>query len=151
MDKLSDKQKSLMLANAMGWKPTPEPEPGIPMLVMFETGDGERLYSTSVLCQTSLEDFWDRYMPCLYYPQNMSLAWRVLNWAIWGDDLSPSPRIDEYRTIKSEIERWWFHPKPGSLAPCYLPPADAQRMWLNKILELVIEAGLVDTEGAKVE
>ena len=144
MNELSDEQKSVMLAKAMGWEPTPVPVPDVPLLVMFKTNSGESLYSTSVLCQMSLDDFWERHMPNLYHPQHMSLAWRVLNWAIWPDDLSP--RIDEYRTVKGEIERWWFNPKPGSLAPCYVSPAAAQRMWLDKILELAIEAGLVTSK-----
>lgn len=66
----------------------------------------------------------------LYDPDNMSLAWRVLNWAAetWADG------------------NWinWAMYEPYFLLD--KPPDVAQRAWLDKILELAIEAGMVDDE-----
>ena len=128
----SDEQKSVMLAKAMGWEPTPAPMPDVPLLVMFKTNSGEPLYSTSVLCQMSLDNFWERHMPNLYYTQHMSLAWRVLNWAM-DSNLSARARAD--------IMALFYVDKPSALE---IPPADAQRMWLDKIIELVIDPDMVE-------
>jgi hypothetical protein len=76
----------------------------------------------------------------LYDPENMALAWRVLNWAAkkfhYGDSYSAGYRIDD-----------WIMDEPivkgdGAYNIWDLPPAEAQRAWLDKILELAIEAGL---------
>lgn len=155
--KAGDKKKSIILARAVGWlwldeiklsrvvngKPA-----GTALCVMREYpgqsapwGLREDLYTNSEFTA------WERVVEDLYDPQNMALAWRVLNWAIWPEDVSP--RVDDHGTIKSYTEHWWFHPQPGQLSPCYLPPSEAQRAWLNNIYELVIEAELVE-KAAKI-
>ncbi len=66
--------------------------------------------------------------PTLYNPANMALAWRVLNWAF-------ANFVDIWL---EETFRAWV---PNPLYT--LPPADAQRAWLDKILTLAIEAGML--------
>ena len=61
----------------------------------------------------------------------MLLAWRVLNWAI-DSDLSARARAD--------VMALFYVDKPSALE---MSPAEAQRAWLDKILELAIEAGMV--------
>jgi hypothetical protein len=65
--------------------------------------------------------------PNLYAPANMALAWRVHRFAL-GHNLIK----DKYHRIW-EQQRLWNKP-------------DAQRNWLDKILELAIEAGIVESE-----
>lgn len=65
----------------------------------------------------------------LYDPANMALAWRVLNWAI------------ENFSIPSH--HFALRAMADDMAFFTLPPADAQRAWLDKILVLAIEAGMV--------
>ena len=91
----------------------------------IDTGDGESLYD----------------------PANMALAWRVLNWATVDKALA-------------EFHAWWGD---TTTEPIWFivgqhfngveiikkPAAEAQRLWLDKILELAIEAGLVELEEEK--
>lgn len=64
-------------------------------------------------------------------PHLMGWAWRVLNWAF--DTLTPPLHAETERRYDAICEKveWW------------LPPAEAQAAWLDKILELAIEAGMV--------
>jgi hypothetical protein len=65
------------------------------------------------------EDFYDS--------ANMALAWRVLNWAH-----EQNPTWD------------WM---ALTLKALRSGPADAQRLWLDKTLELAIDAGIVELES----
>ena len=76
-----------------------------------------------------VDEAW-KFFPNLYDPANMALAWRVLNWAYNFLD-------DQGR--ETFLRDWW-----RSLNLFIESPADAQRAWLDKILSLVIEAGMVD-------
>ena len=73
----------------------------------------------------------------LYDPANMALAWRVLNWA--GANFNKARPGDwrgaMYGSRHSAISEW-----------VGLSPADAQRAWLDRILSLAIEAGMVADE-----
>jgi hypothetical protein len=75
-------------------------------------------------------------MPNLYDPANMPLAWRVLNWAYDLPQIEDQGRHDHF--IK-----WWREANLNTK-----PPADAQRLWLDKILELAVEAGIIDERAA---
>ena len=98
IDKLSDGQKTVMLAKAMGMTPD--------------------VMNSGVLCVD------------LYDPANMALAWRVLNWAI--ENL---PKF--MRTIEENFLCIGVLPYFG------ITPETAQRAWLDRILSLAIEAGMV--------
>lgn len=70
----------------------------------------------------------------LYDPANMALAWRVLNWAgmtQFFEDFSKwaNARMDLTQIVVNGQD---------------LPPDRAQKSWLDKILALAIEAGMVE-------
>ncbi len=68
----------------------------------------------------------------LYNPNNMDLAWTVLN---YFEDLDMStPSLN-----------WRLFEYPLRTLACESPPV-AQRLWLDKILSLAIEAGIVELE-----
>ena len=67
----------------------------------------------------------------LYQPIFMLLAWRVLNWAI--ENL---PKF--MRTIEENFLCIGVLPYFG------ITPENAQRAWLDRILSLAIEAGMVE-------
>jgi hypothetical protein len=69
-------------------------------------------------------------LPNLFDPAKMALAWRVLNWA-----------EDYAHDTSTKLHLGWMGFLPESLFQ--MKPADAQRAWLDKILELAIEAGMV--------
>ena len=79
-------------------------------------------------------------MPGLYDPANMALAWRVLNWA------------SEQKAVYFEFMQWWFRQDADlDMFGGYLfdlEPKDAQRVLLDKILSLAIEADLIEKEPA---
>jgi hypothetical protein len=80
----------------------------------------------------------------LYSAGYMMFAWMVLNWATTqcvtvkvqkggGDDIWQEPWttfIDDEINGKYEVYR--------------MAPADAQRAWLDKILEMAIDAGMIE-------
>ena len=66
----------------------------------------------------------------LYDPANMALAWRVLNWAA-------------AHGITTQINVVYQYKKGDWARMIDLPPADAQRAWLDYILRKAIEAGMV--------
>lgn len=60
-------------------------------------------------------------------PHMMPWAWRLLNWA------------DDNVSVLCAGNKWHVPVKPNT----QLPPAEAQAAWLDKILSLAIEAGMV--------
>jgi len=119
IDNLSDQEKSVMLGKAMGWE-------------TFKGAHTKRIFAKIDGVQHDCE---------LYDPANMALAWRVLNWA-WnhGYDMGDG------------IAMWWYAKadQNSTVEDTLLidaTPADAQRAWLDKILTLCIEAGLVEVDS----
>lgn len=97
----------------------------------------------------------DRVGPCLFEmhknhnlytvdgdgnPHLMAWAWRVLNWAAENQTTIKGAYIANLR-VKDEMYDWLLY--DGNIWD--MPPADAQTLWLDKILSLAIEAGLVET------
>ena len=121
IDELTDQEKSVALARVMAWKIHPVIGQHIIHRFIHNVIVGDEIIGNM------LGDVLD-----LYDPANMALAWRVLNWAIETD-----LRIVEYD--KSAPIAWEIYKGAQVFT---LPPADAQRAWLDKILELAIEAGL---------
>ena len=66
----------------------------------------------------------------LYDVANMALSWRVLNWAA-------------AHGITTQINVVYQYKKGDWARMIDLPPADAQRAWLDYILRKAIEAGMV--------
>lgn len=86
-------------------------------------------------------DHWQHVLktvsPNLYDEKNMALAWRVLNWAMNGDnglDTHVGGFEDGYKMSRF-VEASNFE---------YMPPSDAQTAWLDTILELAIEAAVIE-------
>lgn len=83
----------------------------------------------------------------LYHPAFMALAWRVLNWA-----------LDKFQQIEKGLlphsnmpftyDMKWRQSVVGKAtlerALFTMPPAEAQHAWLDKILELANEAGMLE-------
>ena len=120
LDNLSDEQKSVMLAKAMGWEKDTYHR-------VWVDNTAEEVHRTSSFN--------------LYDPANMALAWRVLNWC----------HEEMYSNQWLEFSNWWngYYSTPDSLHFWGLSPADAQRLWLDKILELAIEAGLAEVDDVE--
>lgn len=120
LTELSDQEKSVALAKAMGQKPEK---------ILYKDYD-----DTSVTGA-----YWDgmsyRAHPNLYDPANMAMAWRCHLWAIDVD----GPWAFAVAAGDFSYEDWLYRFGIWS-------QTDAQRLWLDKILELAIEAGLIEEE-----
>ena len=66
----------------------------------------------------------------LYHDGNMALAWRVHLWA-----------------LKQRNRSYWNYCANGHRGAYVWEYADAQRLWLDKILALAIEAGLTEVNN----
>ena len=128
---MDDQEKSVLLVKAMKWT----------LSNVIKDASGKLF----LLIQPKGDDWeWvvDIDAPLnLYDPANMALAWRVLNWASELDT-----EIDDYSYpyVISEAADCLFERELEDVKMWCLPPADAQRLWLDKILELAIEAGIVE-------
>lgn len=67
----------------------------------------------------------------LYRPENMALAWRVLNW------IMNYPMVDD--DSYQFVTKFQFSVNIGDMMR--LPPAKAMAAWLDRILFLAMEAG----------
>lgn len=110
MNDMSDREKSVLLAKAMRW---------------YVTVHDKRCAISSLGERLGVTD----YPLNLYDPENMALAWRVLNHFSWVDI---ALKIVLQDTVKNSIHD---------------DPADAQRLWLDKVLELAIEIGIITLEA----
>jgi len=140
---MNDQEKSVMLAKAMGLEMAPHPIYGIDHQMFYVPVEWGYDWELA-------DDF--------YHPSVMSLAWRVLNWA-QQQECFDAGRHDltgftfNLTLIDSWIGRMIGQKNMGRLdSPSLfdLPPADAQRLWLDKILFLVIEAGLVEVRDENI-
>ena len=124
LSELSDEQKSVMLARLCGWK---YKKRGIL---------GNSWWAEDDLIYDECYDQSEARLLDLYDTKNMSLAWRVLNWAM---DSNLSARE------KADIMALFYVDKPFALE---MSPAEAQCAWLDKILSLAIEAGMLEVNHA---
>ena len=135
ISKMTDQEKSLALAKLCGWVK----QEGIAW-AFHPSGLGNYYSHLATLLNYKPEHI----TPNLYDPANMALAWLVLNWA-----------MEQTEPMVIRTSRWAPEPFPvdfGSEVDYWLsekvdiarkPPAEAQRAWLDEIVELAIEAGLV--------
>lgn len=135
ISELSEQQKSVMLARAMGW------EYGI---VGDDVGHGIATMRDSKGDMIWLEDFeYPAAYPYknLYDPANMALAWGVLNWAWNQTGQHDNDPLDERQSQE------WILKIDQVLCDYWCDdPAKAQAVWLDLVLELAIKAGLVPAE-----
>jgi hypothetical protein len=126
-DEMTDQEKSVKLAKLMGWKYKHDGITGD----WYEPLGIEPLYEEWQCYRRKANH---KYVVAislnLYSPANMALAWRVLNWAY------------NQLTGKNNIRNRLFDYLVLSNKAIYgLPSADAQRLWLDKILELATRGG----------
>ena len=130
ISEMSDQEKSVMLARLCGWTLVRREWKGA-LKLGWHNNENELLASP---CSVDLslwgEDLESMTCPNLYYPTNMALAWRVSNF-IYSEFFNGEDWCDGYFTWWHEVD-WYKY-----------TPAAAQRAWLDKILELAIEAGMV--------
>lgn len=123
ISKLEMSEKSEMLVEVMGWQKV---WASMSDMVLLD-GKGRGLgYHT----MRSGEP-----MPNIYLHENMPLAWACMRWLCIRDEEIPS--IAGW-TIADEFMTWWEDAKLYNLFS-----HEAQKRWLDKILELAIEAGLI--------
>ena len=107
-----------------------------------EAGQREASVMLARLCGWEVEpdDYGKMWIKCpgepyattnLYHPVFMFLAWLVLNWAN-GMKFGGDTTLDQWN---------WWHNFIADMR--LLPPTAAQRAWLDKILTLAIEAGML--------
>ena len=125
IDKLSDEQKTVMLARAMGWKKA-EPSPTVMELFYGKIAQ----HMPAEVWQTSDGSWIPFGLPNFYDESQMALAWRVLNWA-------------GANGITTQINAVYQYKEGDWVCIIDLSPADAQRTWLDYILRKAIEAGMV--------
>ncbi len=138
ISEMSARDKSVLLARAMGWE-LELATCGEPRYAVVDQGGGRlagSLYYTVVDGMGPIEAYAN-LCPKLYDEANMALAWRVLNWAMdrggpWGLALD----VGDF-----ELEGWLYECQLWNLSG-----SNAQRAWLDKCLALAIEAGLVEHE-----
>jgi hypothetical protein len=135
IDEMSEQEKSVALARAMGW--------AVDSVAINPADDNT--WFTCIIVDSSGSNIGlkplgaskvKRLRPMklnLYDPANMALAWRVLRW--WKT----------YCFEKQSPETWqkWADWLQGEFLFPYLGRPDAQRLWLDKILALAIAAEII--------
>jgi len=131
---MNDRQKSVTLAALRGWQ--------------VSEHEHEHVYIKRDEQQFAITLTHPFY---LYDKELMWLAWDVLNWAgsqVPQEVTAPGGSL----TISSwtgRLRHFWKESQwaeRGKLFLYSMPPAEAQRLWLDKILSLAIEAGMVKDE-----
>ena len=116
---MNDQEKSVIIAKAMGW-------------VEHEHGEAP-IYEARWQSPDKPGSWW-LSPPNLYNPINMALAWRVHLWML---EQELGKRESPYAVSPKPYTRWWNLGSPWGYAA-------AQRLWLDKILELAIGAVIVE-------
>lgn len=152
IDELSTHRRSILLAKAMGWKPVPyaddcaswlkmepvgatkyrliHPE-RMNMFVGIETAEGKRVsIGDQPYDDDNLERHWRR-CPDFYKRKNMHLAWDVARWCNLNSTQLPNGKAMG-RVFQSHCDAHFLWGESG-----------AQGAWLDRVLQLSIEAGLI--------
>jgi len=146
IDEMSEQEKSVVLAKLCGWLYTEmrqtAPEKTEREYIIWNGPETKEPWGILNLS----DRVWLDMTKNMYNPANMALAWKVLNWASSKSDIE----IDNYSfpyTLDQATEIIFEGEYDGNDIPLWkMPPAEAQRLWLDKILELAIEAGMVTND-----
>lgn len=79
----------------------------------------------------------------LFAKRWMFLAWRVLNWAMSNNSPVFFCMVDWFYAEAEDVPHGYKTSGSNWFRLFMYEPADAQRAWLDKILTLAIEAGMV--------
>lgn len=122
IDNLTDQEKSVMLARAMGLS-----EPRYLSSSQVWIIENNNRPNLSVYVSPKKFDLYD--------PANMALAWWVLNWAY-----AQKHWYKKHLGLMGDVlyDKFWSDDTFFELSP-----TDAQRLWIDQILSLAIEAGIV--------
>jgi len=141
ISKLTDEEKSVMLARVMGQQ----------MSLRKIGADGYNQWSYIGILVNQAHKLHSRLdqdaafehaTPNLYDSAYMSLAWMVAVWAWRNLPVEPIQKGHNKTTIRQIFRVFWATKiRPTSI--------DAQRLWLDKILKLACEAELVEDDGFK--
>lgn len=122
IDEMSEQEKSVMLARLVGWEVNQNNSPVGQIFIYYDRPRSNAIAN-------------------LYDTANMALAWRVLNW-FWAfcKPLETPQQVTMWDGYHADLILWMI-----DYGSSYedMPPAEAQAAWLDKILELAIEAGMV--------
>ena len=150
IDEMSAQEKSVMLAKAMGWSiehhDSEDSQTGkIYYISWISDSNGTPIkwsYDDGTIEWSipAFKPFWKEFRFNFYNPADMALAWRVLNWA-WNQDHKANNTVFENEVHHGCVVWSWVL---DLILDGDLPPVDAQRTWLDKILSLAIEAGIVE-------
>ena len=122
----TDQEKSVLLAQAMGWYQV----------------DSEPIMGARWKAPDKPDQHWFN-PPNLYNPANMPLAWRVLNWA-WGKHDRMVLVINEKDEVVVKPLKYWTWRLLNVLWEAgVMEPEKAARHILDSIFNLAIEAGLI--------
>jgi hypothetical protein len=117
---MSDLQKSITLLKLISWHPVVMPK--YHSEGCYRLADEKGNWDPFEVASPTAEGAWTS-APNLYEPEHMVMAWWILQ--LFGD---------KYPSFKDELVNFW-----GSHRLYFLRPSMAQRMWLDKILELSLE------------
>ena len=130
---MTEQEKSVMLARLCGWQVETKPSSFAPdsTVAFVYNSNGEPIMRDTLTGNESMLD--------LYRPGYMTLAWKCIEW------VTTPPKTLEMAgaALNARFAYWWDANHLWAETA-----ADAQRLWLDKILSLAIEAGLVEKEPA---
>lgn len=124
MTDMTDQEKSVMMAKAMGWD-----------VEWNKYGLGCVIDGNNNPISGTIDELDEGILSDLYESRNMALAWWVKRWMHEEDD----------RCMVTTFTDWY---RRHAVRLSRMDDADAQRIWLDKIHELIIE-GAVERQGAE--
>lgn len=132
INRLTTQQKSVMLGKLMGWI-RPAGEGYRPGLWVIDTGHGHVFDGHFWTVEPKSLSFFD------LYTSEMGMVWHVVNWAMRQN--SPLHSKDSAET--ADLLSGLHYVIRQSVDKDH---DEAQAAWLDKILSLAIEAGLVESQ-----
>lgn len=113
---MDDREKSIKILKAMGWHPVKMPKNHSEG--WYRLADEAGNWDATTLASSNPDNVWTD-APNLYSPQNMAMAWKVLNW------VDRQPIGDDFENYWHRYELWAETPEA------------AQRDWLDRIIKLL--------------
>ncbi len=131
IESLNEQQKSVLLAKVMNW--VQQVKSYGDESVVAIGGQTVATVDTDLIPDEGLPELY--FMPNLYDPANMALAWECHLWMLKREIDALNP----FKTQKQPYMKWCKDGFPWIFKT-------AQQIWLDRVLELAIAAGLVELE-----